>query len=77
MKPLRCPRCGTAIGAYEPLVVLLSDGTNRHGSLLTLSTELSTPGHLALHEECHVRSAGANAGTSGRPRAGWEPCPVI
>ena len=61
-----------AIGAYEPLVVLLSDGTNRQGSLLTLSAELSTPGHLALHEACHLGGAGAAA----RPRENWVPCPV-
>jgi len=49
----RCARCQDIIGVYEPMVVILPDGSKRAGSHLTLKSELNEPGSVALHEECH------------------------
>jgi hypothetical protein len=53
MDSLRCVHCRDVIGVYEPIRVLLTDGTLREGSRLTLGEDLGAPGTLALHESCH------------------------
>ncbi len=52
MESLRCARCGEVIGFYEPIRVLLPDGTLRKGSRLMLRDELATEDRV-LHEGCY------------------------
>ena len=49
----RCAHCQDIIGVYEPMMVVLRDGSERAGSRLTLKSELNEPGNVALHEQCH------------------------
>lgn len=67
MDPLRCAYCRDVIGAYEPVRVLLRDGTDRRGSLVTLREMLQAPGSAALHDHCY--GAFAKCGKEGRPGA--------
>jgi hypothetical protein len=53
MDRLCCPYCGEVIGVYEPARVILDDGSELPGSLLTLRSELHTPGSVVVHERCH------------------------
>jgi hypothetical protein len=53
MEPLHCAACGDVIGAYEPTLVVLPDGSERAGSPLTLHSELKHPQSVARHERCH------------------------
>jgi len=53
MEPVRCARCAEIIGVYEPVRVVLSDGTDRHGSLLSLDDELRMRGSIVVHERCY------------------------
>jgi hypothetical protein len=48
-----CPRWGEVIGVHEPARVILDDGSELPGSLLTLRPELQTPGSIAVHERCY------------------------
>jgi hypothetical protein len=41
------------VGVYEPIRVILRDGTERMGSRLTLDAELRQPWSVAIHEHCH------------------------
>jgi hypothetical protein len=50
---LVCAHCGDVIGSYEPIRVVLADGSDRHVGMLTLSAVLALSGSLALHEGCH------------------------
>lgn len=52
MDDLRCESCQDVIGVYEPMRVILRDGSERTGSRLTLRDELCQPGSVALHEPC-------------------------
>jgi hypothetical protein len=52
MDRLCCPYCGDVIGVYEPARVIFGDGSELQGSLLTLRSELDTPGSIAVHERC-------------------------
>jgi hypothetical protein len=54
MDRLHCPYCGDVIGVYEPARVILDDGSDRPGSLLTLRFELQTPGSILVHERCYA-----------------------
>ena len=47
-----CKSCGDVIGMYEPMRLILRDGSERTGSRLTLRDELSQPGSVVLHEGC-------------------------
>lgn len=49
----RCVHCGDIVGVYEPARLLLADGTERHGSALTLGAELGTPCGVLVHERCY------------------------
>ncbi len=40
------------IGVYEHACVILPDGTEYSGSVLTLSEQLEAPGRIALHDRC-------------------------
>ncbi len=51
-----CERCQEVIGVYEPIRVILRDGSERTGSRLTLNAELRQPGSVVLHEHCHAPS---------------------
>jgi hypothetical protein len=53
MEPLRCAACGDVIGAYEPMLAILPDGSECAGSPLTLHAELEPAQSVALHERCH------------------------
>jgi hypothetical protein len=55
MDAVRCARCGEVIGTYEPALLMLEDGAEVHGSLLTLRSrpEFKAPGTIAFHERCH------------------------
>lgn len=53
MDRLCCARCGDVIGVYEPARVILDDGSELPGSLLTLRSELAAPGSIAVHERCY------------------------
>jgi hypothetical protein len=50
----RCLYCGDIVGVYEPARLLLSDGTEHHGSALTLAEELGMPGGILVHERCYA-----------------------
>ncbi len=52
MDDLRCESCQDVIGVYEPMRVILRDGSERTGSRLTLRDELRQPGSVALHGDC-------------------------
>ena len=49
----RCAYCLEIIGVYEPVSVMLGDGTELKGSSLTLGDQLQSPGSVALHAGCH------------------------
>ncbi len=53
MERVRCAHCRDVIGFYEPAHLILADGRELSGLLLTLSSELGGPGNTALHERCH------------------------
>ena len=53
MDPPRCAYCQDIVGVYEPVRVLLSDGSNRRGSALTLGGKLAAPGGIVMHERCY------------------------
>ena len=53
MDRLRCPYCGDVIGVYEPARVVLDEGSELAGSLLTLRSELQTSGSVMFHERCY------------------------
>lgn len=54
-RPL-CGCCREIIGVYEPIWVILSDGSEREGSRLTLCKELDYPDSVAVHARCHRHS---------------------
>lgn len=58
---LCCASCGDVIGAYEPMLAILPDGSERKGSRLTLRSELEHPNSVALHERCHRSAIHGNA----------------
>ena len=47
---LNCP----SVGVYEPARLLLSDGTEHDGSVLTLGQQLRTAGAIVVHERCYA-----------------------
>ena len=53
MVQVRCVHCGEVVGVYEPARLLLSDGTERPGSLLGLGELLQAPRAVVVHERCH------------------------
>lgn len=48
----RCVHCGEIVGVYEPARLLLSDGTEQHGSRLTLRDQPGPLGGILVHERC-------------------------
>ena len=54
MGRLRCERCQEIIGVYEPIRVILRDGSEHTGSRLTLDAELRQLGSVAFHEPCRA-----------------------
>ncbi len=67
MEHLRCASCGNVIGVYEPMLVMLPDGSEHVGTRLTLDSELEHPQSVALHEHCH-RSGGAGSARGAQSR---------
>jgi hypothetical protein len=53
MEQPRCAYCHEIIGVYDPVRVMLRDGTELKGSSLTLGEQLKAPGSLALHARCY------------------------
>jgi hypothetical protein len=53
MDRLCCPYCGELIGVYEPALVIDEDANHLTGSMLTLRSELMTPGSSVVHERCY------------------------
>jgi hypothetical protein len=53
----RCDHCQDVIGVYEPVVVILPDGSERSGSQLTLSSAVADPESRAFHERCRRETA--------------------
>lgn len=49
----RCAYCHEIIGVYEPVSVMLGDGTELKGSSPTLGDQLKAPGSVVLHAGCH------------------------
>jgi hypothetical protein len=49
----RCAHYGEIVGVYEPARLLVPDGSDRHGSPLTLGDQIEAPGSTVLHERCH------------------------
>jgi hypothetical protein len=49
-----CSHCGDLIGVYEPARVILEDGSDLKGSVLTLGFELQPPGSSLVHERCYA-----------------------
>jgi hypothetical protein len=70
MERLRCVLCGEVIGVYEPVHVILRDGSDLKGSQLTLGPELERPGSAALHDQCYRSGAESPGGQHGCP-AWW------
>jgi len=70
MERVRCAHCRDVIGVYEPLRLMLGDGTELSGSLLTLGAQLEQPGSTALYEYCYrdlaKRSEDVRASSDGR-----------
>jgi hypothetical protein len=73
----RCAHCGEIVGVYEPMRLPLPDGTDRHGSRLTLEDQLAT-GSTVLHERCYDvfelgrAEAGGLRGTGPTLQHGWS-----
>lgn len=65
MDRLPCAYCGEIVGVYEPTWLLLPDGSDQHGSALTLGDELEAPGGIVVHEHC--REPFEQARSQGRP----------
>lgn len=40
---------------YEPMRLILTDGTDRQGSQSTLHADLEASGTIPLHEDCYSR----------------------
>jgi hypothetical protein len=59
-----CDRCQDVIGVYEPVVVILPDGSERSGSWLTLGSALADPESRALHERCRLEPSFLNGVTA-------------
>ena len=53
MEQPRCAYCDEIIGVYEPVHVMLGDGTELKGSSLTLGDQLKALGSVALHARCY------------------------
>ena len=70
MDPLRCAHCQDIVGVYEPVLLILSNGSNRRGSALTLGDQLDAPGSIVVHEQCY--EAFEN-GWKQKQRDGTEP----
>jgi hypothetical protein len=51
VESLRCAHCRDVIGVYEPITVVLPDGTARSSSRLLLDDEPATG--RVFHERCH------------------------
>lgn len=51
----RCVDCREVVGVYEPVRVVLCDGSELRGSWLTLARELRAPGSVAVHESCYAQ----------------------
>lgn len=51
--PSRCAYCGGIIGVYEPVRVIVADGTELKGSSLMLGEQLGALGSVALHAGCY------------------------
>ena len=54
MDRLRCIYCGEIVGVYEPIRLLLADGSDRRGSTLSLGDQLAAPCRAVVHERCHA-----------------------
>ena len=53
MTPLvHCAQCGDVVGVYEPAVLLFSDMSEAHGSLLTLRGPFESSLTSVLHGRC-------------------------
>lgn len=65
MDGLRCAQCGEIIGAYEPMSVILGDGSRHAGSRLSLDVLLGKPDSIAVHEGCDNPDADCETGQSG------------
>jgi hypothetical protein len=61
----RCAYCDEIIGVYEPVRVMLVDGSELIGSMLTLGEQLQTPGSCALHDRCYDAFARRRAEATG------------
>jgi hypothetical protein len=48
-----CVHCGEIVGVYEPARLVLGDGSDRRGSLLTFGDELDVAGAIVVHEWCY------------------------
>lgn len=67
MDRLRCGYCGEIVGVYEPIRLLLPDGSDRRGGVLSLGDQLAAPGSTVVHEGCHA--AYDRAGAAGAAEA--------
>ena len=56
---LRCRHCGEAIGVYEPLIYMDSEGQTVRSSLLRLPGDARDPsnGMVLFHASCHSAAA--------------------
>jgi hypothetical protein len=57
MDRLHCPCCREVIGVYEPMWVILRDGSEHAGSCLSLALELREQESVGLHQRCHRSDA--------------------
>ncbi len=67
MERPRCAYCHEIIGVYEPVRVILADGTKLQGSSLRLGHQLDAPESVALHAGCQDRFEQGH--TQGRAEA--------
>ena len=63
----RCAHCAEIIGVYEPMRLLLPDGTDQRGYALTLADQLTLRGTTVVHERCSEGLSGAQAGAAAEP----------
>jgi hypothetical protein len=56
-----CAHCEEVIGVYEPVWLVLPDGTSRKGSLITLGCDADTPCGVLVQSAATARSSTGGA----------------
>jgi hypothetical protein len=62
---VHCAQCGDVVGVYEPAVLLFSDMSEAHGSLLTFRGPFDSSLRTVLHGHCREAFAARLHGLAG------------